>query len=59
MSDLEEGKILGYWECQMPLGQIAAAVGRNKGDTVYLNLYVLIFCKEIEPKEEYNCKRIN
>jgi len=30
MSDLEKGKILGYWECQMPLAQIAAAVGRNR-----------------------------
>jgi len=26
MSDLEKGKIPRYWECQMPLAQIAAAV---------------------------------
>ena len=30
MSDLEKGKILGFWACQMPVSQIAAAVGRNR-----------------------------
>jgi len=30
MSDLQKGKILGLSECQMPLAQIAAAVGRNR-----------------------------
>ena len=30
MTDLEEGKILAYWECQMPVSEIAIAVGRNR-----------------------------
>jgi len=31
MSDLEKGKILGYWECNLPITGIAAAVGRPWG----------------------------
>jgi len=28
MSDLEKGKIIAYWECNLPIADIAAAVGR-------------------------------
>jgi len=30
MSDLEKGKILAFWACQMPVALIAAVVGRNR-----------------------------
>jgi len=31
MTDLEKGKIIAYWECNLPITDIAAAVGRPWG----------------------------
>ena len=31
MSDLEKGKIIAYWECNLPIADIATAVGRSWG----------------------------
>jgi len=31
MSDLEKGKIIAYWECNLSITDIAAAVGRPWG----------------------------